>query len=550
MQLLNLVSLWFAVLLACTAADSSSSTTTGGGIFNGIGSFFGIGGSTSTSSSQSSATDSASSATTTAPPSSSSSSPSSSSTGGGGIASFFGIGGSTVNPYAPIPTKCPSGDIIRIAEGISDEEKSYIANRQAITNENIIDFLTNRANLTNFDAKLFVENNTKNITIGLAFSGGGYRAMLNGAGQLLGLDSRFEEANDTALGGILQSSTYLVGLSGGNWLVGSIILNDFISVKDIISGEAGIWDLNNLIFNPGGFNVFDTVDYYDNIYDAVNAKENAGFDVTITDVWGRALSDQFFTNATAKGENITFSSIRNLSNFQNFEMPFPIVVADGRTPDSFILNSNSTVFEINPFELGSWDPSLKSFTDTEFLGSFVDNGTNSSQQCYKNFDNAGYVLGTSSSLFNAIVLNLGSSGLPSSLSSIFTKILNKLSYAEVDIASYYPNPFGDSSFGTFSSIPKNDTLYLVDGGEDGQNVPFYPLIQQARDVDLIIAFDNSADTDFNWPNGTSIIDTYQRQFSDQGKGTPFPYVPDVNTLATFTEKPVFLGVMRQICLHW
>lgn len=82
----------------------------------------------------------------------------------------------------------------------------------------------------------------------------------------------------------------------------------------------------------------------------------------------------------------------------------------------------------------------------------------------------------------------------------------------------------------------------VGGGEDSQNVPFYPLIQQARNVDIIFGFDNSADLD-KWPNGSSIWHTYNRQFSKQGKGTPFPYVPDIEefTDKKMHEEPVFFG---------
>ena len=48
-------------------------------------------------------------------------------------------------------------------------------------------------------------------------------------------------------------------------------------------------------------------------------------------------------------------------------MPYPIVVANGRTPHTLIINENSTVFEISPYELGSWDPSLRSFVMLNIL---------------------------------------------------------------------------------------------------------------------------------------------------------------------------------------
>lgn len=44
------------------------------------------------------------------------------------------------------------------------------------------------------------------------------------------------------------------------------------------------------------------------------------------------------------------------------------------------------------------------------------------------------------------------------------------------------------------------------------------------------------------------METYKRQFAKQGKGTPFPYVPDVDGFLDqdLRDKPVFLDAMHQI----
>lgn len=480
------------------------------------------------------------SASATASSSSSSSSDSSS----GPLGFLFGSADATKNPYAPKQTACPSGSILREAKGLLDSEKEYLGARSNVTNTNLIDFLSKRAKLLDFDASKFINGNAKshNITIGLSFSGGGYRAMLCGAGQMLGLDSRYDDANNHGLGGLLQSSTYLVGLSGGNWLVGSLVLNDWLSVGDILDGNEDIWNLNDSIFNPNGLNVLKTVSYYTGIGDDILAKDEAGFATSVTDVWGRALSNQFFTLKSG-GDNITWSGITDLPSFQNHELPYPIVVANGRTPGTTIINQNSTVFEISPYELGSWDSSLKSFVQTKYLGSYVDNGKNSSGECYNNYDNAGFIMGTSSSLFNQAILRIASGDLISPVKTVLTSILSPFSDLDTDIAVYQPNPFHGSDFGNSENITTDETLFLCDGGEDQQNVPFYPLIQNDRNVDVIFGFDNSADTKKNWPNGKSAVFTYQRQFSEQGKGTPFPYIPSVQEFAdqNLTQGPVFFG---------
>lgn len=90
--------------------------------------------------------------------------------------------------------------------------------------------LLGRLNISGFDAAAYITSNAKNTTalpnVAIAFSGGGYRALLNGAGALQAFDNR--ETNSTTsghLGGLLQASTYVAGLSGGSWLVGSIFVS-------------------------------------------------------------------------------------------------------------------------------------------------------------------------------------------------------------------------------------------------------------------------------------------------------------------------------------
>ena len=86
----------------------------------------------------------------------------------------------------------------------------------------------------------------------------------------------------------------------------------------------------------------------------------------------------------------------------------------------------------------------------------------------------------------------------------------------------------------------------MDGGEDLQNIPFTPLIQPLRKVDVVFAVDSSADTvnkeGLNWPNGTAMVATYERSRA-QDKGLTFPAVPDVNTFVNLklNSRPTMFG---------
>ncbi|KAM9926815.1 hypothetical protein OXX59_002969 [Metschnikowia pulcherrima] len=447
--------------------------------------------------------------------------------------------------YAPKATACPTAAIMRKASDISQQEAKYIKERQKLTNENLITFLDKVADLSDFDAEDFIQNASKNISIGLAFSGGGYRAMLSGAGSLLALDDRFEDSEKTALGGLLQCSTYISGLSGGAWLVGSLAVNNWISVADVMAEESGLWDLSDSIFNPSGLNLVKTISYYSQLRQAISAKKDAGFQTSITDVWGRALSYQLFNDSFYNGgENFTWTGVTQSTSFQDHEMPYPILVANGRNPGTKIINLNSTVFEMTPHELGSWDPSLNSFVDNRYLGTNLSDGQPNGQDCVTNYDNAGFFMGTSSSIFNQIFLNVqSSSSLNWALRKLLSMILGSFSKKDTDIATYEPNPFYNSSYADSETMITSDALNLVDGGEDNQNVPYYPLIQNSRNVDVIFSFDNSADTAENWPNGSAITYTFKRQFTIQGYGTPFPYVPSYDTFIKekLDSRPVFFG---------
>lgn len=114
--------------------------------------------------------------------------------------------------------------------------------------------LLGRLNISGFDAESYIINNAKNASalpnIAVAVSGGGYRACLNGGGVIQAFDSR--EINSTAaghLGGLLQSATYLAGLSGGGWLVGSIFVNNFTTITSLLDNNASsVWKFGNSIF--------------------------------------------------------------------------------------------------------------------------------------------------------------------------------------------------------------------------------------------------------------------------------------------------------------
>lgn len=447
--------------------------------------------------------------------------------------------------YSPQNVTCPlNTTFLREADGLSPEELAWLDFRTPVTQSNLQKFLKNVAKLNSSEYLSFFNNGSDPITIGLSFSGGGYRAMLCGAGQLSALDSRTPDAEKNALGGLLDSSTYLAGLSGGNWMVGSIVFNNWSSVHELIGNDEGIWNIEKPLYAPFGTNIMSNYKYWTNIIDEVKQKFENGFITCITDIWGRSLSNKFFSLSSNYGIELNWSDMRNMEAFTSGRMPFPISVSNvrfGEVDGTFI---NSTIIETNAYELGSWDPQMNSFMNVKYLGTNITNNVVTGESCVVSYDNAGFLIGTSSSLFSSMLDHLTADVAKIKLLWRFLKnYIESLYESYKDETIISPNPFYHSSYVNSTSIKENAHLALIDGGTDGQNVPLVPLLIPERKVDVIFAYDNSANTKQNWPNGISIYRTYLRQFSNVGKEYGFPQVPDNVTLVKegLDKRPTFFG---------
>lgn len=155
--------------------------------------------------------------------------------------------------YAPASANCPSTrPFVRDSSNnvLSPEETQWLPLRRQQTIASIKDFLK-RSSIPGFDSDSYLQNVNASSSalpnIGIAISGGGYRAMLNGAGAIKAFDSRSAGSTDKGnLGGLLQSATYLSGLSGGGWLVGSIYSNNFTTVQAAVDSNE-IWQFGQSI---------------------------------------------------------------------------------------------------------------------------------------------------------------------------------------------------------------------------------------------------------------------------------------------------------------
>lgn len=158
---------------------------------------------------------------------------------------------------------------------------------------------------------------------GIALSGGGYRAMINGLGMTMALMNQSDEASKAGTGGWLDATSYMAGLSGGSWATGSFMANNGMLPTDLINN---VWNLQSSLIVPDN----DKVAFYTNMLQNVKDKANEGFPTQITDYWALALGEHLLPSQyhMSNGANYTFSNFaKNTSNFIDAKLPFPIVIA-------------------------------------------------------------------------------------------------------------------------------------------------------------------------------------------------------------------------------
>lgn len=124
--------------------------------------------------------------------------------------------------YGPINITCPTDTVwLRKADSLGTDEQAYV-DKRAHQLATAWTAQTHRVGLTTPPPRTPV--------VAMALSGGGYRAMLSGSGMAFAPPS----ADKDDVGDILGLSTYVSGLSGGSWALGSFYANNGTSPQDMV----------------------------------------------------------------------------------------------------------------------------------------------------------------------------------------------------------------------------------------------------------------------------------------------------------------------------
>lgn len=235
--------------------------------------------------------------------------------------------------YTPVKVQCPPGTLVRSAgttsQRLSAQETAYIGARTSqVLPAAWSSYLSNLKNyaatqrlpLPTYAQTLLGGGGVpKGLTLGIAVSGGGYRAAVVGGGILNALDVRNGTSALAGTGGLLQGATYLSGLSGGAWLVSSLTQAGFPLIQNHIFGryssnssgendDYGGFLAQYDFIDPSGNSIIDA-EYLFEVVEETLGKSSAGLEVTFTDVWARVLS-RHFANGT-NSNNFFNSSVKH-----------------------------------------------------------------------------------------------------------------------------------------------------------------------------------------------------------------------------------------------
>ncbi|MBW0487391.1 hypothetical protein O181_027106 [Austropuccinia psidii MF-1] len=453
--------------------------------------------------------------------------------------------------YAPSSVLCPQNLLVRVADQypwpISSGEDKYLSEK-AVKSVALWEEYLSRVQLADFNITGFLKNAKQNPPIlgetipnfAFAISGGGTRALLYGASILDAFDQRNEEAVKARVGGVLQLANYVTGLSAGAWLLASWATANFERMSQL---NQSVWNLNK----QSSYFSWKFIKKLPKYYFEVLKKKKAGFRVSFIDLWGRILSTQFIYDQD-DGKRVLFSSITKTSGYQQRLFPFPIITALSRQGHGKRMSLQTPMYEFTPEDFNIWHPSLNASIPIEYIGSEMSFTTGKGLSCVKGFDNAGFLMATSSNVFS---YQDGSNMSP----TVWEKFINlfiKGSFYEALI----PNPFQGRNTGLTPGSGFDDcekkTLLLADGAMEQENLPLFPLLQPSRKVDAILALDSTvngytADNPevVGYPNGTSLFRTYLKLQAPEFLNYPYPKIPNTYdssfVAGGYNKRPTFFG---------
>ncbi|KAJ5342230.1 hypothetical protein N7541_011354 [Penicillium brevicompactum] len=374
--------------------------------------------------------------------------------------------------------------------------------------------------------------------IAVCGSGGGLRALVAGTGSYLAA----QEA------GLWDCVTYTAGVSGSCWLQtlyhSSIAQRDFHKLVDHLKSRLGV----HIAFPPAALDLLTTAPTNKFLLSGFveKLKGDPGADFGLVDIYGMLLAARLLVPRGELGVSDRDFKLSNQQiNLASGSHPLPIYTAVRHeipilhesnekvtkkpTPEQLIKKSQEEAwfqwFEFTPYEF--FCEELNAGIPTWALGRHFDAGR--SEVTADNLPipevRIPNLMGVWGSAFCATLshyykeirpLVRGLAGFGGIDSLIQGKNKDLIKVHPIDPAGI-PNYVKGMKEKLPDSCPESifhdDHLRLMDAGMSN-NLPIYPLIRPGRDVDVIVAFDASADV--KQENWLSVVDGYARQRGIKG----------------------------------
>ncbi|KAL0472281.1 acyl transferase/acyl hydrolase/lysophospholipase [Neurospora intermedia] len=416
---------------------------------------------------------------------------------------------------------------VRISEDLCDEEKTFLARRKKITAVALAHYLGIKEE----------DVNPEDVpTIAICGSGGGLRALVAGTG------SYMAAAED----GLFDCITYTSGVSGSCWLqslyFSSLSGNDFQRLINHLKARLGI----HIAYPPTAFSALLSAPTNKLLLTAVveKLKGDPEADFGLVDAYGLLLAARLFI---PKGELGIDAQDFKLSHQQEYirygQNPMPIYTAvrheipeldeagneQSHASEAAKAEAKKEAwfqwFEMTPFEL--FCEEFAAGIPTWAMGRSFQDGVNlpTTEGFYLPEIRLPVLLGIWGSAFCAtlshyyreirpLIQSLGGFQAVDNLIWGHNENLSKVH--PIDPATI-PNFIHGMNGKLPPTVPRlaydSDYIQLMDSGMSN-NLPIYPLLRPGRNVDIIVAFDASADikTD-NW---LSVVEGYARQRGIKG----------------------------------
>ncbi|KAI0813922.1 acyl transferase/acyl hydrolase/lysophospholipase, partial [Xylaria sp. FL0064] len=418
---------------------------------------------------------------------------------------------------------------VRVSDDLCEEEKEFLSRRKKIAVAALARYL-------DLDEQ---EINPADVpTIAMCGSGGGLRALVAGTGSMLAAQED----------GLFDCVTYTSGVSGSCWLQSlfhsSITEGRLDRIVDHLKARLGV----HIAFPPAAFASVTSSPtnklLLSSIVEKLRGDPNADFG--LVDIYGILLSARLLVPKGELGVNVKDFKISNQREYIKYgQNPLPIYTAvrheipdiDGAVTDSRDSPSETAKeiakqegwfqwFELTPYEF--FCEEFNAGVPTWAIGRRFNNGRDVTPESGVHLPELRTPIwfGIFGSAFCAtlshyyreirpLVRSITGFGTIDEMIHGYSEDLEKVH--PFDPASIPNFVYGMDSnklrFTTPTNIHKKEYIQLMDAGMSN-NLPIYPLLRPGRGIDIIVAFDASADT--RTDNWLSVADGYARQRGIKG----------------------------------